>query len=108
MGIALTENAAKHISSMLEKRGHGIGLRLSTKKAGCTGFSYVVDFADVVAVQDLVFESQDIRIVLNEEDLSLLDGTEVDYVKTNAINQGFEFRNPNVKDVCGCGESFGV
>ncbi len=108
MGIALTENAARHISSMLEKRGHGIGLRLSTKKSGCTGFSYVVDFADEVAAQDLVFESQDIRIVLNEQDLSLLDGTEVDYVKTNAINQGFEFRNPNVKDVCGCGESFGV
>lgn len=108
MGIALTENAARHISSMLEKRGHGIGLRLATKKSGCTGFSYVVDFADEVAAQDLVFESQDIRIVLNEQDLPLLDGTEVDYVKTNAINQGFEFRNPNVKDVCGCGESFGV
>lgn len=108
MGIALTENAARHISSMLEKRGHGIGLRLSTKKSGCTGFSYVVDFADEVAAQDLVFDSQDIRIVLNEQDLSLLDGTEVDYVQTNAINQGFEFRNPNVKDVCGCGESFGV
>ena len=108
MGIALTENAARHISSMLEKRGHGIGLRLSTKKSGCTGFSYVVDFADEVAAEDLVFDSQDIRIVLNEQDLSLLDGTEVDYVQTNAINQGFEFRNPNVKDVCGCGESFGV
>lgn len=108
MGIALTKNAARHISSMLEKRGHGIGLRLATKKSGCTGFSYVVDFADEVAAQDLVFESQDIRIVLNEQDLPLLDGTEVDYVKTNAINQGFEFRNPNVKDVCGCGESFGV
>lgn len=108
MGIALTENAAWHISSMLEKRGHGIGLRLATKKSGCTGFSYVVGFADEVATQDMVFESQGIRIVLNEQDLPLLNGTEVDYVKTNAINQGFEFRNPNVKDACGCGESFGV
>lgn len=108
MGIALTKNAAKHILSMLEKRGHGIGLRLATKKSGCTGFSYVVDFVDEVAVQDLVFESQDIRIVLNEQELPLLDGTEVDFVKTNAINQGFEFRNPNVKEMCGCGESFGV
>lgn len=108
MGIALTENAARHISSMLEKRGHGIGLRLATKKSGCTGFSYVVDYVDDVVAQDLVFESQGIRIVLNERELRLLDGTEVDFVKTNAINQGFEFRNPNATDVCGCGESFGV
>jgi iron-sulfur cluster assembly protein len=108
MGIALTENAARHISTMLDKRGHGVGIRLATKKSGCTGFSYVVDFADEVSAQDMVFESQDIRVVLNKQDYSLLDGTEVDYVKNNAINFGFEFRNPNVKDVCGCGESFGV
>lgn len=108
MNITLTELAARHIASMLEKRGHGIGLRLATKKSGCTGFSYVVDYADEATVEDIVLESEGISIVLKQQDLLLLDGTEVDFVKTNAINQGFEFRNPNVKDVCGCGESFGV
>ena len=108
MNIRLTELAARHIAAMLEKRGHGIGLRLATKKSGCTGFSYVVDYADEATAEDVVLQSEGISIVLNQQDLALLDGTEVDFVKTNAINQGFEFRNPNVKDVCGCGESFGV
>ena len=89
MAIELTEAAARHVQSMLEKRGSGIGLRLGTRKSGCTGFAYVVEFADEVDQEDL-------------------EGTEVDFVKQNVLNSGFEFHNPNVKDSCGCGESFSV
>ena len=108
MAVALTENAAKHVATMLQKRGSGVGLRLGTRKSGCSGFAYVVDYADAVGENDTVFESHGVKVVVDQGSLEQLDGIEVDYLKNNAINQGFEFRNPNVKDTCGCGESFSV
>jgi len=108
MAVELTESAARHIAGMLEQRGQGLGLRLGTKKSGCTGFSYVVDYADTVGDDDMVFECHGVKVVVDKQSLQLIDGIEVDYLKSNAINQGFEFRNPNVKDACGCGESFSV
>ena len=108
MAVELTESAARHIASMLVKRGQGLGLRLATKKSGCSGFSYVVDYADAASEDDVVFESHGVKVVVDKQSLQQMDGLEVDYLKNNAINQGFEFRNPNVKDACGCGESFSV
>jgi len=108
MLVELTESAARHVESMLVKRGQGLGLRLGTKKSGCTGFSYVVDYADAASDNDVVFECHGVKVVVDKQSLQLIDGIEVDYLKSNAINQGFEFRNPNVKDACGCGESFSV
>lgn len=108
MAIQLTENAAQHIQRMLEKRGHGVGLRLGTKKSGCSGFAYLVDYADEVGEEDVVFEGHGVKVVVDRASLPRLDGMELDYVKSNILNEGFEFRNPNVKDSCGCGESFSV
>lgn len=108
MAVELTSNAANHVQAMLEKRGHGLGLRLATRKSGCSGFAYVVEYADAQNEDDLVFESHGVKVVVDKKSLPALDGTEVDYIRTNAINQGFEFRNPNIKDACGCGESFSV
>ena len=106
--VTLTESAAAHVAAMLAKRGRGQGLRLGTKKSGCTGFAYVVDYADTVGDDDLVFESHGVKVVLQRDDLERLDGTEIDFQRTNLLNQGFEFHNPNIKDMCGCGESFSV
>jgi iron-sulfur cluster assembly protein len=108
MAIALTEDAAQHITAMLQKRGSGIGLRLGMRKSGCSGFAYVVDYADAIGDNDTVFESHGVKVVIDRDSLEQLDGTEVDYLRSNAINQGLEFRNPNVRDSCGCGESFSV
>ena len=108
MAVTLTESAARHISGMLAKRGHGIGLRLGTKKSGCTGFAYVVDYADDLDDGDQVFESHGVKVVVDDQSLTRIDGMEVDFVKTSLLNEGFEFRNPNIKDQCGCGESFSV
>ena len=108
MAITLTENAARHVARELEKRGKGEGLRIGTKKSGCTGFAYIVDYADEIANNDHVYESHGVRIVVDEKSLAQLDGMEVDFVKTNLLNEGFEVRNPNIKDMCGCGESFSV
>lgn len=93
---------------MLQKRGGGIGLRIGTKKSGCTGFSYVVDYADETGDDDIRLESNGITIVVDRDSLPMLDGITIDFVRQNLLNQGFEFINPNVKEMCGCGESFSV
>jgi len=106
MAVQLTEAAARHVQKMLDKRGSGLGLRLGTRVSGCTGFAYVVDYADALQEGDAVFESFGVKVIVDPNSLGNLDGTVVDYQKTNAINSGFEFNNPNVVDSCGCGESF--
>jgi len=108
MAVTLTDSAASHVSNMLAKRGHGLGLRIGTKKSGCTGFAYVVDYADDLGDDDQIFESHGVKVVVNQSSLDQIDGMEVDFVKSSLLNEGFEFRNPNIKDQCGCGESFSV
>lgn len=108
MAINLTEAAARHVAKEITKRGRGEGLRVGTKKSGCTGFAYVVDYADEIGSEDVVYESHGVRVVVDSAALEQLDGMEIDFVKTNMLNEGFEFRNPNIKDMCGCGESFSV
>jgi iron-sulfur cluster assembly protein len=105
MTVTLTENAARHVEKMLQKRGSGIGLRLSTRKSGCSGYAYEVEYADELGEGDHVYDSHGVKVIVNEKHLGQLDGLEIDFVKQNVLNQGFEFNNPNVKDMCGCGES---
>ena len=107
MSISLTANAADRVRNFLHRRGHGVGLRLGVKKTGCSGFAYVVNYADDVGTDDIVFEQQGVKVIVDRESLTLLDGTEVDFVK-QGLNEAFRFRNPNVKGECGCGESFTV
>ncbi len=108
MAITLTPSAGEHVRKMLGRNDQALGLRLGTKKSGCTGFAYVVDYADEIGPEDRVFETQDVRVVVDSASLPQLDGTQVDFVTSNALNKGFEFRNPNVRDSCGCGESFSL
>ena len=105
--ITLTEQAAKHVSSFLAKRGKGIGIRLGVKTSGCSGMAYKLEFADAAEPEDLVFESQGLKVVVDPRSLPYIDGTELDYAK-EGLNEGFKFNNPNIKDQCGCGESFSV
>ncbi|MBT8132724.1 MAG: iron-sulfur cluster assembly protein IscA [Gammaproteobacteria bacterium] len=105
--ISLTESAAQRVSSYLTRRGQGLGLRLGIRKTGCSGYAYVIDYADDVAEGDLQFESHGVRIFVDPDSLPLIDGTEVDFVK-EGLNEAFRFRNPNIKGECGCGESFSV
>lgn len=107
MAITLTERAADHVKSYLGQRGKGIGLRLGVRTTGCSGMAYVLEFADEVAANDHVFEDHDIKVVVDEKSLVYLEGTELDFGK-EGLNEGFRFKNPNVKDECGCGESFKI
>jgi iron-sulfur cluster assembly protein len=108
MAISLTDSAAERVRIYLE-RNHdsAIGLRLGITRTGCSGYSYVINYADDVADSDTVFEDKGIKVVVDSEALPLVDGTEVDFVK-NGLNEMFSFRNPNVAGECGCGESFSV
>ncbi|MFK8083234.1 MAG: iron-sulfur cluster assembly protein IscA [Granulosicoccus sp.] len=107
MGVTFTDRAAQHIRGFLDKRGKGIGLRLAVRTTGCSGLAYVLEFADEVAANDEVFEDNDVTVVIDKKSLVFLEGTELDYTK-EGLNEGFKFKNPNVKDECGCGESFTI
>ncbi len=107
MAITLTENAADRVQRFLEKRGRGVGVRLGVRKTGCSGYAYVVDFADEVGEGDRVFEDRDVTVVIAQDHLPYLDGTELDFAR-QGLNETFVFNNPNVKEECGCGESFTV
>ena len=107
MAISLTDAAAGRVQTYLEKRDAALGLRLGVTKTGCSGYSYVVNYAEEVAEGDIVFEDKGITVVVDADALPLIDGTEVDFVK-NGLNEAFSFRNPNISGECGCGESFNV
>ncbi|MCE1242626.1 iron-sulfur cluster assembly protein IscA [Oryzomicrobium sp.] len=107
MAITLTESAAKHVTGFLTKRGKGVGLRLGVRTSGCSGMAYKLEFVDELGDEDQVFESHGVKVVIDPKSLPYLDGTELDYAK-EGLNEGFKFNNPNVKDECGCGESFKV
>lgn len=107
MAISLTNAAADRVRTYLEKREKGLGLRLGVTKTGCSGYSYVINYAEAIDDSDVIFEDKGVKVVIDPEALSLIDGTEVDFVK-NGLNEAFSFRNPNIKGECGCGESFTV
>jgi len=107
MTISLTNSAADRVRTYLEKRGSGVGLRLGVTETGCSGYSYVINYADEIDDSDVVFEDKGVTVVVQPDALVLIDGTEVDFVK-NGLNEAFSFRNPNISGECGCGESFNV
>ncbi|QQF76849.1 iron-sulfur cluster assembly protein IscA [Histophilus somni] len=107
MSITLTQAAANRVRTFLEKRGKGIGLRLGIKTSGCSGLAYILEFVDVLNEDDEVFEQDGVKVIVDHKSLVYLDGTQLDFVK-EGLNEGFKYNNPNVKNECGCGESFNV
>ena len=107
MAVTLSDAAARHVNRYLTKRGKGIGVRLGVKTTGCSGLAYVLEFVDEPQAEDTVFEDKGVKVVIDGKSLQFLDGTQLDFVK-EGLNEGFKFTNPNVKDECGCGESFNV
>lgn len=107
VAVTLTEAAATHVRTHLAKRGKGEGLRVGVKPTGCSGFMYVVDYADTLKPDDQVFESHGLKVIVDAKSLGYLDGTELDYHR-EGLNEGFRFNNPRVKSACGCGESFSI
>jgi iron-sulfur cluster assembly protein len=107
MSISLTPAAAERVRNFIVKRGKGEGLRLGVRTTGCSGNAYVIEYADNIEAEDLVYESHGVKVIVDPKSLAYLDGTELDYTR-EGLNEGFKFNNPNVKDTCGCGESFNI
>jgi len=107
MAVTLTDAAASRVKNFLQQRGACAGLRLGVRTTGCSGMAYVLEFADEVGADDEVFEDAGVKVIIDKKSLVYLNGTELDFAK-EGLNEGFKFNNPNVKDECGCGESFTV
>jgi iron-sulfur cluster assembly protein len=105
--ISLTELAAEKVKTQLERRGKGLGIRVAVKTTGCSGLSYVMEYVDILQPEDMSFVSHGIHVFVDPKSLVYVDGVEMDWVR-NGLNEGFDFKNPNEKARCGCGESFTV
>ena len=105
--ITVTDTAGNRIKKNLTQRGKGMGIRLGVRTTGCSGLAYVLEYVDELNPEDTAFEQDGFVVVVDPKSLTLMDGLEVDYVR-QGLNEGFEFRNPNEKDRCGCGESFRI
>jgi iron-sulfur cluster assembly protein len=105
-GIKLTERAARHVREWLASHD-GAGLRVAVKPTGCSGYQYIVEAAEKIESDDSTFDSNGVRVIVDAQSLPFLAGTELDYVR-DGLKESFQFRNPNVRETCGCGESFNV
>ena len=101
--VTLTSRATQQIAKLMEQDGHK-GLRIGVKKGGCAGMEYTMDYADNVDPNDEVVEQDGARVMIAPMAQMFLFGTEIDY-EVGLLESGFRFRNPNVVDACGCGES---
>ena len=107
MAVTLSAAAADRVLSFITARGHGLGLRLAIKRTGCSGYAYVVNYAEAIEPSDTVFEDRGVKVVVDAASLALVDGTEVDFIK-QGLNEAFKFKNPRARAECGCGESFSL
>ena len=107
MNITITDNAIKRFKQNLEKKPDAVGLRISIKATGCNGYSYILDYASEVNQTDELCKVSDISILVDQESLPYIKGTEIDFID-EGFNQVFRFKNPNATGECGCGESFSI
>ena len=107
MSITLTAPAAKQVARQIAKRGAGVGVRLGVTTSGCSGLSYKLEYVDELAPEDVVFESEGVKVIVDPKSLAYLDGMSLYFVR-EGLNEGFKFNNPLERDRCGCGKSFRV
>ena len=105
--FSLSQSARDHFSSSLLGKDYA-GIRLSvSESSGCSGYTYEIDYVTDKSSDDLVFTFDDISVFIDKNSFKFLKGTKVDYL-IEGVNEGIKFLNPNVKAICGCGESFEV
>ena len=107
MSVTLTKAAAQQVQRSIDQRGKGLGLRLAVRTSGCSGLAYAIEYADAIDDHDQVFQNHGVNVVIDPKSLQYLEGSVLDFTR-EGLNEGFKFDNPNVKNECGCGESFGV
>tara|TARA_B100000945_G_scaffold321339_1_gene335307 strand:+ start:1041 stop:1382 length:342 start_codon:yes stop_codon:yes gene_type:complete len=105
--LNFSDTAVQHFNKVLNDRGKGLGIKIGVKKAGCSGYEYTYGFVDELKSDFIEFEEDGCKIFVDSDSLAFLKGSLVDYFD-DGLNQGIKFVNPNVKAVCGCGESFTI
>lgn len=106
--ITITDAAIARIKHLLAQRGKpSVGIKVGVKSGGCSGLSYIIEYADEKGPFDEVVEAEDIKVLIDPKAIMYLIGTEMDFVEEK-LKSGFVFTNPNEKGRCGCGESFNV
>ena len=105
--ISITDTANKKIKQTIAKRGKVLGIRIGVKTTGCSGLAYVLEYVDQPVPDDIVIECDGCSLYVDPKSCAYMQGMTIDYVR-NGLNEGFEFKNPNERDRCGCGESFRV
>jgi len=107
--ITLTDTANNKIKQLLTKRGQGVGIRLGVRTTGCSGLAYTIEYVDKydAEVDVINYAQKDFVILVDLKSDVYLKGLTMDWVR-NGLNEGFDFKNPNERDRCGCGESFRV
>ena len=107
-GFTLSSAAVKHFKNSLSSEETDVGIRFSVEEAsGCSGYTYTMDFITEAQEEDIVFKCEDLRVCIDPQSFTYLKGTTVDFV-SEGVNEEVKFLNPNVKAVCGCGESFEI
>lgn len=101
--VSMTDKAVAQIRKLMERDGRH-GLKIGIKKGGCAGMEYTMEYVDAADPNDEVVEKDGARVMIAPMAQMFLFGTEIDY-ETSLLESGFKFRNPNVTDACGCGES---
>ena len=107
--ISLTEKAYEKVKSQLLKRGKGVGIKLGVKTTGCSGLAYTMEYVDKYEYEVGVvnYAQQDFAVLVDKKNDVYIKGLTMDWIR-NGLNEGFDFKNPNERDRCGCGESFRV
>lgn len=107
--ITLTKKAYEKIKLQLHNRGKGVGIRLGVKATGCSGLAYTMEYVDKYEMEVGVinYAQKDFVVLIDSKSDIYMIGLTIDWIR-NGLNEGFDFRNPNEKDRCGCGESFRV
>jgi len=105
--ITITTQASKKVQQTLSKRGKGLGIRIAVKTTGCSGLAYVLEYVDNPNPEDIRLECEGCSLFVDPKSCVYVENMTIDYVRSG-LNEGFEFRNPNERDRCGCGESFRV
>ncbi|CAL4318931.1 iron-sulfur cluster assembly accessory protein [Buchnera aphidicola] len=111
-GISLTQTAYKKIKNLIKKHQNIKGIQINIKKSGCAGFRYYLSLiyleTQINKKNFYIYQNQDAKIYIKNENMKLIDGTKIDFVESDGINMSFKFNNPQAKESCGCGESFNI
>lgn len=105
----LTKKATDKIKELIKHRGKGDGIRIGVKTTGCSGLAYTLEYVDkyIYNMSDVNYSQAGLCVLVDKKHEAYLKGMTVDWVR-NGLNEGFEFRNPNERDRCGCGSSFRI